>query len=106
MNPWTVIGWTIVVIQCIAAGLILFKVISICSRYVSHYVGHLKTRNDKPEKGQSWRLDKANGCMIYVDSVTENGMIYLETRPGNASFAYETEKWKEYVRNRRLRRVS
>jgi hypothetical protein len=104
MNPWTIIGWVVVGLMSLPIAYILFKLAILCVGALSHYYGHLKTRNDKPEKGQRWRIDHANGSLLIVDAVDEYGSVHLKS--GNSSFGHSADKWKDYVRNRRLRRVS
>lgn len=101
MNPWNIIGWTLVFLISIPILVIAYKITTILARDISRYFRYLKTRNNTPQQGQTW----VNGDYYYkVDRVTEEGVVILKS--GSTSFGRSAEDWKKFIRGRRLRRAS
>lgn len=100
MNPWTVIGWIVLSVISVFVFKILLKILRVPFILTFQFIWHLKTRNDTPEKGQTWM---GSGYTYHVDRV-ENDNVILKS--GRTSFGHSIEEWKKFVRTKRLRRVS
>ena len=103
MNPWTIIGWAIIIAPTFFIFLMLIaSLIKLARDRVYYY----KTRSVTPMKGQIWIQDNEK---LYIQNVYENGNISIMTvnplykhTSSCASWSDTQEKWKERVKNRKL----
>jgi hypothetical protein len=105
MNPWTIIGWIVLVLLGASLSAILINVgLLPLARAIDLRVRHLRTRNDVPAEGQRWLQ---GGRMITVQKIMDDGRIVLSTGTGGSSSGWSDspDEWRRRVRNRRLWRA-
>jgi len=101
MNPWNIIGWTIIGVL----ALYIFAIIAIVAyTKLIVYIAHARTRNTPIAVGQVWLQD---GKKLYVESEHSNGVFGISTAPKcssstHASWGETAKDWEERVRNRKL----
>jgi len=105
MNPWTILGWFLVVLVAVSAmSLTLIGLLVLGEKTVARlrcYRLYHRTRNVLPAEGQMW-LGR-DGYVLKVTNVFDNGVIGCSV--GNASWGDSDEEWAERVRGRRLHLV-
>lgn len=98
MNPWTIIGWCLVIL---VMWITIWVTGYILARHIEPFVRtryrHLKTRRIPPGAGQVWMQ---GGSPLEIKRVTEGGRVVMES--GNASWSDSPEGWRERVKERRL----
>lgn len=100
MNPWSIIGWAIVLIGGAFAAFVVIQTIRLS--FIA-WRDHRRTRNIPPEAGQVWLQGAVNGAGYVVKRIAENGRIVLST--GSASWSDSPDEWRTRVREQRLRLV-
>jgi hypothetical protein len=108
VSPWIIIGWCIVGIGALVAGLLgLFIWDTYVQPWLVGYAQHIRTRKVQPQPWQVWMQGKT---ALTITRIAENGRICLTTalvfngrRHGNgASWSDSPEEWRERVKARRL----
>lgn len=97
MNPWDILGWFAVAACVVAFVPILFVPVL---RFARRYWLHLKTRKTPPRAGQVW-VDAVNNRRVWVDRITENGIIVCKQAEGAAHISWgdTPEQWDNRVHN-------
>lgn len=100
VDPWTVLGWILVFLISVVTVAVLIQIPIMAIKNTKRFVGHLKSRNVKPEAGQRWDqgdiiilvrgYDDKNRIRLY--SWAYYGKEWVETR----------EQWERRVRKNRM----
>lgn len=112
MDPWNILGWMLVGMF----GLILFipalKALVVIIEFIGDAFGyghrllqglwkHFRTRNIKPQEGDSWRYYPYGLFDYYtVKKVTDEGVVGIRSK--SASWGMKPSGWTKAVKNRRM----
>lgn len=98
MNPWTVIGWGVVLTVALPLAVVIGASVW---AHLTVLRRHLATRNTPPCAGQVWMHGDAT---LRIKRVTEEGRVIMESPGsyGSASWSDDAAGWRVRVRNRRL----
>ena len=107
MSPWTILGWVIIAIVGLFILRIVLRIfvpaIIDIKEYLQRYWGYLKTRNQAPEPGQTWR---SSAYTYVIQRSYVEGKISVKTSGNIHATNITPEEWKRWVKGSKLRRVA
>lgn len=98
MNPWTFIGWAVIVIAAVIVFLVAFNAAFMA---VSYAVLRHRALRITPSVGQIWLC---NGERLYITYIYANGNVEISDAPRGykgtrSSWGATPENWKKRLRN-------
>jgi len=104
MNPWTIIGWAVIVLAAIP---VLLWAITTIPLWLAARAMHRRTRDDEPQAGDVWIEGSVftKGTLYRITHLFDTGRIGIEIDlPGGSkgSWGETREKWRERVKRQKL----